>query len=134
MIVVDTHIIVHLHLTGEYSPQACALLEKDPGWAAPLLWRSEFRNVLKAYLRRNFLTLEQAYQIMDSALQTLRGREYLVSSERVLSLAAVSGCSAYDCEFVALAQDLGLRLVTLDREIATCFPETAVWLQEFLGA
>ncbi len=34
---------------------------------------------------------------------------YSVISRHVLTLAEHSGCSAYDCEFVALAQDLGYR-------------------------
>jgi predicted nucleic acid-binding protein len=47
-------------------------------------------------------------------------------SHHVLSLAAQSGCSAYDCEFVALAQDLRVPLVTTDRQILKAFPTVAV--------
>jgi len=44
----------------------------------------------------------------------------------VLGLAAQSGCTAYDCEFVALAADLGTRLVTADRRVLAAFPDIAV--------
>ncbi len=133
MIVVDTNLIVHLHLSTDWSERACALLKKDPEWAAPLLWRSEFCNVLAGYLRKGRLLQEQAQQILNEAQQTMRGREFMVSSNRVLGLAAASGCSAYDCEFVALAQDLGIRLVTADRQILESFPETAIGLDVFLN-
>lgn len=33
-------------------------------------------------------------------------------------------CSAYDCEFVWLARDLRLPLVTADRKVLDAFPDT----------
>ncbi|MBL7164528.1 MAG: type II toxin-antitoxin system VapC family toxin, partial [Anaerolineales bacterium] len=58
MIVVDTNIIAYLYLESERSSQAERLLEKDTQWSAPLLWRSEFRNVLALYIRKKELSLE----------------------------------------------------------------------------
>ena len=51
----------------------------------------------------------------------------------VLDLAAASSCSAYDCEFVALAQDLGVRLVTVDKQVLKEFPTVAIALGEFVA-
>lgn len=51
MIVVDTNVLAYLYLPGEYTAAAEALLAHDPDWAAPVLWRSEFRNILAGYLR-----------------------------------------------------------------------------------
>ena len=132
MIVVDTNIIGYLFLTSDRSLQAEQTLRKDPVWAAPLLWRSEFRNVLALYLRQGLLSLEDAHQIMDQALRLMRGMEYQVTSLRVLSLVASSSCSAYNCEFVALAQDLDVPLVTADRHILDQFPETSISLDAFV--
>jgi len=132
MIVVDTNVIGYLYLTSDRSSQAEQAFRKDPVWAAPLLWRSEFRNVLALYLRRGLLSLEDAHQIMDQALRLMRGMEYQVTSLRVLSLVASSSCSAYDCEFVALAQDLDVPLVTADRHILDQFPETSISLDAFV--
>ncbi len=39
-----------------------------------------------------------------------------------------SDCSAYDCEYVALAKRLGVKLVTMDRKVLRAFPEVAVSL------
>ncbi len=133
MIVVDTNVIGHLYLTSERSQQAEQALRRDPQWAAPLLWRSEMRNVLAFHVRRKLLSLEDACRIMEEAVSLMRGREYQVASQKVLALAASSGCSAYDCEFVALAQDLGVPLVTVDGQILRQFPACAFALEAFTG-
>ncbi len=67
MIVVDTNIIACLYLTSEFTARAETQLQKDPEWATPLLWRSELRNILAGYLRRQTLTLGQARQIVAEA-------------------------------------------------------------------
>jgi predicted nucleic acid-binding protein len=133
MIVVDTNIIAYLYLESDRSAQAERLLEKDAQWSAPLLWRSEFRNVLAFYIRRDYLSLEAAQAILREALMLMKGREYEVASFQVMEFVASSECSAYDCEFVALAEDLGLPLVTADKKILTEFPQISVSLDEYVG-
>lgn len=61
MIVVDTNIITYLYLPTEYTALAERLLEQDPDWIAPSLWRSELRNVLAHYLRKRLLTFDKAF-------------------------------------------------------------------------
>ena len=100
----------------------------DPDWAAPLLWRSEFRNVLAGYLRRGALTLDQACRIQDETEDLMRGTEYEVDSVSVLRLLPDCGCSAYDCEYVALATKLGVSLVTRDKQVLRAFPGVAATL------
>jgi predicted nucleic acid-binding protein len=132
MIVVDTNVIGYLFLSSEQSLSAEQALKKDSEWAAPILWRSELRNVLALYLRKNLVTLQQAQSIMNSALELLRGREYEVSSYEVLRLASESKCSAYDCEFITAANDLKVSLVTVDRQLLREFPSVAVSLKSFI--
>ncbi len=134
MIVVDSNIIGYLYLTSARSSQAEQLLLKDAQWAAPVLWRSEFRNVLALYIRKRLLSLEAAQEIMDEALNLMIGQEYEVVSSQVLSLVAQSSCSAYDCEFVALAQDLGVSLITVDKQVFDQFPNVAVSLDKYLAS
>jgi predicted nucleic acid-binding protein len=134
MIVVDTNVIGYLYLTSERSEQAEKALLKDPLWAAPLLWRSELRNVLTLYIRKELLNLEDAQRIMGEALKLMQEREYEVASYQVLHLAAKSNCSAYDCEFVALAKDLDIPLITVDKRILNQYPEVALSLEAFVSA
>jgi len=131
VIVVDTNVIGYLFLSSEQSLLADRALQKDSEWAAPILWRSELRNVLTLYIRKNLLTLEHTYRIMNGALELLRGREYEVSSYEVLRLASESRCSAYDCEFIVAANDLKVPLVTVDRQLLREFPKVAVPLNSF---
>ncbi|HCK81298.1 MAG TPA: type II toxin-antitoxin system VapC family toxin [Candidatus Competibacter sp.] len=130
MIVVDSNVLAYLYLPGEHTAAAEALLESDADWAAPVLWRSEFRNILAGYLRRESLTFEQAHRIQTEAENLLAGAEYEVDSLSVLELVRDSECSAYDCEFVALAMKLGTKLITMDGKILRAFPSVAVALAE----
>lgn len=125
MIVVDTNVLAYLWLPGERTPYAERLLREDPDWNAPLLWRSEFRNVLASCLRRGNFELETALQIADEAESQMRGREFSVPSAQVLTRVEGSDCSAYDCEFVVLAEELGVPLVTSDERILKSFPGIA---------
>ena len=131
MIVVDTNIIGYFFLESDFSEQVEKAYEKDSHWAAPLLWQSELRNVLAGYIHQKTLTFADANQIMAEAETLLRGEEYAVNSIHVLRLVADSACSAYDCEFVALAQDLGVSVVTMDKKILANFPTTAISLDQF---
>ncbi len=129
MIVVDTNVIAALYLPNEYTEIAEKLLLQDSDWAAPQLWRSELRNVLMLYLRKKMLNFEQACQIQNQAESLLSAHEYQVNSVDVLRLAESSQCSAYDCEFVALARYLQLKLITQDKQILAQFPQYAIALK-----
>ncbi len=128
MIVVDTNILAYLYLPTEHTQKVEALLAKDPEWIAPTLWRSEFRNVLALYLRKNLLTFDQALEIQNEAEALLQNNEFIVTSLDVLQLVQNSECSAYDCEFVALAQNMHVKLITMDKKVLKNFPETAISL------
>lgn len=91
------------------------------------------RNLLALYERRKLLTLSKAFEIMEEAEQVMVGREYYVDSNHVLELAASTGCTAYDCEFVSLAVNLGVKLVTSDKKLLSAFPEIAVSMEAFAG-
>jgi predicted nucleic acid-binding protein len=125
VIVVDTNIIAYLHLSGEFTDRAEALLQTDPEWVAPVLWRSELRNLLAGYMRRKTLTFEQAREIQAEAEDLMAGGEHEVDSQHVLELVRDSECSAYDCEFAALAIRLGVKLVTADSKLLKAFPKLA---------
>jgi predicted nucleic acid-binding protein len=128
MIVVDSNVLAYLYFPGEYSTAAEALLEQDSDWAAPILWRSEFRNILAGYLRRKAITFEQANSLQREAESLLEGAEFELESLAVLELVRDSDCSAYDCEFIALAMKLDTKLVTMDKKLLRAFPKRAIAL------
>jgi len=126
VIVADTNLLTYLYVQGQRTQESEAVLQRDAMWTVPLLWLSEFRNALIGLVRTEALKLEEAHAIIDEAERWLTGHEYSVVSRQVLALASRSGCSAYDCEFVALAQDLEVPLVTNDRQVLKAFPTIAV--------
>jgi predicted nucleic acid-binding protein len=128
MIVVDSNVLAYLYLPGEYTAAAEELLEQDPDWASPILWRSEFRNILAGYMRRKAISFEQANSLQREAESLLEGAEFEVESSAVLELVRDSDCSAYDCEFIALAMKLDTKLVTMDKKLLRAFPKRAIAL------
>jgi predicted nucleic acid-binding protein len=132
MIVADVNLIAYLLLGGPDTELAQQVFEKDPSWAAPILWRSEFRSILAAYMRQRGLKLHEAWQAHELAEGLLGSQEYTLGGERILQLVAASPCSAYDCEYVALAEELRVRLVTADRHVLRHFPTVAVSPRDFV--
>ena len=130
MIVADTNLIVYLFITGDQTSLAQKVLDLDPHWIVPPLWQSEFRNVLASSMRRG-MTLMEAKQIMEDALRTLEKRQIIPANEKILELIAESDCTAYDCEFIALAKQLGIQVVTADKQLLRQFPNWAISLEEF---
>lgn len=133
MIVSDTNFIVRFYIESSISHLARELMLRDPEWAAPVLWRSEFRSALIKGIRSKLIDLDDAIQIMEDAESVMLFNEHDMASDDVLELAASSGCSAYDAEFVVLAKDLGVPLVTTDKELLEKFPGIAVTPQKFLA-
>lgn len=131
MIVADTNLIVYLYITGDQSNLAQKVLVKDPYWIAPPLWQSEFRNVLAGYMRRG-MTLKQAQQTMKDTLAVMENRQVEPSSEKILELLANSQCTAYDGEFIALAYQIGIPLITADKQLLDQFPNVTISLEKFV--
>ena len=132
-IVVDTNVIAYFWLPGANTEAAVAVRQRTGDWYAPRLWRSEFRNVLARYLRARTVGLTQAKAVIRGAEAELADFERDVDSMQVMDLVAVSTCSAYDCEFVALAKSMGIALVTEDARIVRDFPDVAVTMTTVLA-
>ena len=66
-------------------------------------------------------------------MQLMQAREYDVASFRVLNLVARSSCSAYDCEFVVLAEDLDVPLIAADKQILEQFADRAISLEAYVA-
>lgn len=132
MIVADTNTIAYLYLPTAQTDDVVSLLHKDPHWVAPLLWRSEFRNVLALYIKKGFVDLSTAIAMQSQAEQQLADNEYTVKSMDVIALASDSGCSAYDCEFISLAKSLNIKLITGDKKLIQGFPEVAMTAGDYL--
>ncbi|MBA2292827.1 MAG: type II toxin-antitoxin system VapC family toxin [Gemmatimonadales bacterium] len=134
MIVADANVIAYLVMPGARTQEVEAVLSRDAMWAAPTLWRSELRSVVHKYVVRGDITISRALAVLEQADDVIDGREGQVESRVVLEFATRSKCSTYDCEYVALAEALGVPLITVDRAVLRAFPGTAMTPAAFLGS
>jgi predicted nucleic acid-binding protein len=125
MIVVDVTVLAYAVIRGEQTASVLALRDRDSDWVSPALWRAEFTNVLWKYVRRGDFDLPTAIDHFELGQAFLGAGEYHVPAADVLSMAVQSGCSAYDCHYVALAHILQCRLATHDRKVLAAFPDIA---------
>lgn len=128
---VDTNVVAYYWLPGPRTEEAIALRKRADAWFVPQLWRSEFRNVLAGYIRTGNLNATQARAVVRAAESNMVEFEREVDSVDVLNLVERSECSAYDCEFVALAMAMGFLLITEDAGILRDFPNVAVSMAAF---
>jgi predicted nucleic acid-binding protein len=133
VIVADTNLIAYLLLDSAQTALAESVLEKDGDWRAPPLWRHEFRNILATYVRADRLALPLAlrHMVNAEALVVTDETGELADTAEILRLSKHSGCSGYDCEFVALAKRIGAPLVSVDKRLIAAFPETAIAIETF---
>lgn len=134
MIVVDAMIVAYAVVdVPDHTPAVNELLEIGHAWAAPPLWRSELRNVLLQYIRVSeetrpgeAVSLKDARRKMGLAETLVGQRTYAVDSDAVFDAVAGTNLSAYDGEYVALAQEMGVPLVTVDSAVLEAVSNIAV--------
>lgn len=97
-----------------------------------LLAISSITTIKRIYAEEKTKTIDEAYALQTEAEALLSHKEYDSVSYEILSLVNNSKCSAYDCEFVALAKQLNVNLVTTDRQILKQFSRVAISLKEAL--
>ena len=73
--------------------------------------------MLCTYLWVRDLPLPRCLEIFELADELMSERTYAVSPLKVLEVAARTGCSGYDSEFICLAEELNTHLVTFDSQL-----------------
>lgn len=131
MIVVDSNVVAYTFLEGVHTPLALGVRERDPEWRLPELWRHEYLNILATYVKHGAVTVAVAGRLWRQATHLLASFTRPVDMLHALDLAARHGISAYDAQFLALAQGLGIRCVTEDRSLLKAFPGVAVSMRAF---
>ncbi len=79
------------------------------------------------------MTLSDAVRTDDMAVSLLQADEFSLPTRPVLQLSEQTGCTPYDCEFVALALYHGIPLITSDKAVLKAFPDTAHTITEYVG-
>jgi len=125
MIVVDTNVIAYLLVDGEYTKAVSRLHQEEPVWIAPRLWLDEFLNILATAERNAIMSSEHANATLVLACELMNGRSYDLPPDRILATARRTSCTAYDSQYLCLAEDMGLKLYTYDSKILANCPELA---------
>ena len=117
MIVADASVVVELLIAGGEAAALSDLLFADEPVAAPHLLDLEVAQVLRRWSLRGALDDERARQALEDLLALPIARQpHDLLVERVWALR--ENLTAYDAAYLALAELLDARLVTLDRGLA----------------
>lgn len=133
MIVVDALLLSSLVLPSEFTDEAERLLDLEPDWVVPGIWRSHMHQILAYYLRQKQISIDRALKIQSELENLLKGKEYAVSSLDILTMADQSSISPNKCEYPALAGSFNITLVTLEAELAHEFSDVAIHLLDYLA-
>lgn len=132
MIVADANVLVYRYVRGPFSPLADAANVKDADWRVPSFWRCEFTSAVLKLVRAGALSEATAREAMRDAATHLASREMDVPQDRALLAALRFGTSAYDAQYVALAEMLGVSCVTADQPLVQKAPAVCVLLDCFV--
>jgi len=133
MLLVDTNVVVYLLIAGDYTAAAQELRARDPDWRSEAFLLIEFTNVLASSIARKRMTLSLAEDLLAKAVALFDGKLARIPHASVLTIAARYRVSAYDARFLALADQLGRRLVTEDTRLRTAAPAFTQSLAEALA-
>ncbi len=130
MIVADVNLPIYLFVNGPFTSLAAEVLARDPFWVIPPCYRYELLNVIATHIRKNEFDVAEGLRVIREIARTVEVRTDPDRAE-VLRLSVVSRIATYDCEYVALADELGTRVVTKDRKMLQAFPGITISLEDF---
>ena len=131
MIVVDTNLVAYALIEGAHTALAFQARKKDAEWRLPVLWQHEFLNILATCVHHAGMEPHEAFTIWDRGLTLFAPCERLVDMTLALHLALIHRVSAYDAQFIALAQSLNVVCLTEDRRLLKTFPHRTMSLRQF---
>jgi predicted nucleic acid-binding protein len=133
MLLVDTNIVAYLLMDGDYTDGAQQLRIRDSDWRSEAFLLVEFTNVLASSIARKRMTLSSAEEFLAKAAALFDGKLGRIPHASVVAIAARYRVSAYDGRFLALADQLGSRLVTEDARLRAAAPRLTQSIAEALA-
>jgi predicted nucleic acid-binding protein len=133
MFIVDTNVVAYLLIHGDHTTAAQKLHGRDPDWRSEAFLLVEFSNVLASSVATKRMTLKLAQDFLAKATGLFDRKLARVAHPLVLAIAARHRISAYDARFLALADQLGRRLVTEDIRLRAAAPKLTQSLAEALA-
>ena len=131
MIVADANLLVYLLVSGPLTPVALRVRAREKIWVVPSLTSHELLNVLARHVARGDIQRDEAARAWRRAFSMVEVSVLRPDPIAILNMAEQSNCSTYDLEYVWLARELDLPLVTADTELLKAYPAIAVSLENF---
>lgn len=131
---VDTNILVYFLIDGDHTAKARQLHRRDSDWRSETFILVEFCNVLLRYMEIRGMKLEMTRGFLANAEMILDAKLTRISHRRGLDVAARYRVTAYDARFLALADQLGVPLVTEDAKLRTAAPALTQSLADALAS
>jgi len=133
MLLVDTNIIAPLYVRSARTEAVEELFARDAVWRTEPLALIELSNVLITYERSRYITAATARDCLNRAAAFLQPHLFRVSHQAALEAALDYRVTAYDARFLALADQLGIRLITEDARLRAAAPALTQSLAEVLA-
>jgi predicted nucleic acid-binding protein len=123
--VLDASVVIKWFVPEIYSQEARRLLQADHQYFAPDLLYAETSNAIWKKVRRGELSSGQGRRLVTDlesvAIETVPTRG-LASDAYTLAIA--TGCSVYDCLYLALGVRLDTKMITADERLAATLSVT----------
>lgn len=133
MLLVDTNIVAPLLVRSARTDAVLQLRQRDGIWRTEPFVLIELSNILATYQRARYLSAATARECLDRASSFLRPHFFSVTHEAALDFALRYRTTAYDGRFLALAHQLGRRLVTEDTRLRDAAPALTQSVAEALA-
>ena len=133
MIVADANVVAALYFDSAATADARSLLDLDGDWVVPDLWRHEMLNIAANYAKFAQSGLAGVTAAWEHADAMFGPRQRAVNMSAALALALKLRLSAYDAQYLALAKELDVPLVSLDKKLCAAAPTIALSLRDALA-
>ena len=134
MLLVDTNVVAYLLIEGHHTEAAQQLRRRDPDWCSEAFLLVEFTNVLASSIAIRRMPLGLAEDCLGKAVALFEGKLQSMPPASVLAAAVRHRVSAYDARFLALAEAIGLPIVTEDKKLRDAAPNLTQSLADALAA
>ena len=133
MLLVDTNVVAYLLIHGHHTAAAQQLSTRDSDWRSEAFLLVEFTNILASSIARKRMTVPLARDFLAKTAALFDGKLGRVTHEAALAAAIRFKVTAYDARFLALAQQVGARLITEDAKLRAAAPALTQSLAEALA-
>jgi predicted nucleic acid-binding protein len=133
MFLVDTNVVAYLLIEGDHTQAAQQLRRRDPDWRSEAFLLVEFTNILASSVATKRMSLGLAEDFLGKAVALFDGKLRSMPPASVLAAAVRHGVSAYDARFLALAEAIGLPIVTEDKKLRDAAPNLTQSLADALA-